>query len=580
MKPKDFIRQAQLLTGSDVKGHGQIDHESLAAILRDDSTPLDWSHLNELLLLVHKDRVEKPFFDHFFGPDCTVGCIPSCVAGFQEAALLLYGNFIFAYRTLSRIKDPDEFSEKVASTCKDPKLELEALCNRRRKLLEVDRISRDLTPFVGYLSMRNVPEDLRSCEFLLAAVKAVEPTADWDRYIVLVGEMTNPGECKPLLEIVQNFRAFAPEADLCGFRRFLEHSFELLNCRKKEVEQVRARAARNQDVYLTWDHMDVYFATSMRKAWEYMDLYDFIDQLMASEEFRDLGVRYFDPTQAYTDNRINKGLVEALMLKRARCTVYSVQDTDTLGKDSELASTLAQGKPVIAYVPDVDVGRRASQLFGEDPVTVLERMRFVLYADDQLADRLTDEEYGLVSRVQDDLAEYCSKRIWLSMADSKAAARLRDTLGDELLEFCRIVARSEKAVYDKRAGTLKDSHPLALQVNLATGVANRVLLVRTIPACAALLRGILLSDMKFALEEKDGMWLLCENISGCIHRVVTNDALPEVHHGWQRRDEIRSSDAEASRADAAPDSEPHQARGTGVRAVHGQRHRARRRGTH
>jgi len=43
-----------------------------------------------------------------------------------------------------------------------------------------------------------------------------------------------------------------------------------------------------------------------------MDLYDFIEQLMASEEFRDLGVRYFDPTQAYTDNRINKGLVEAL----------------------------------------------------------------------------------------------------------------------------------------------------------------------------------------------------------------------------------------------------------------------------
>jgi len=234
-------------------------------------------------------------------------------------------------------------------------------------------------------------------------------------------------------------------------------------------------------------------------------------------------VRYFDPTQAYTDNRINKGLVEALMLKRARCTVYSVQDTDTLGKDSELASTLAQGKPVIAYVPDINVDRRASQLFAEDPVTVLERMRFVLYADDQLAERLTDEEYGLVSRVQDDLAEYCSKRIWLSIPDGSAAERLREDLSDELLEFCRIVARSEKAVYDKRAGTLKDSHPLALQVNLATGVANGVLVVRTISDCAALLRRILLSDMEFALEEKDGMWSLREKISGCIHRVVTND---------------------------------------------------------
>jgi hypothetical protein len=523
VKPEEFIRQVQLLTGSEVKGHPQIDHEGLAAILCDDTIPLDCSHMNELLLLVHKDRVEGPFFDHFFGPDCTVGRIPSCVAGFQRSALLLYGNFVFAYRTLSRIKDSKEFSEKLASICRDPKSEFEVLHARRRKLLEVDRIDRDLTPFVGYLSMRNVPEDLRSCEFLLTAARAADLEANWDRYSDLVQEMANRGECEPLLEIVQNYRRIAPEADLSDFRKFLGESFELLNRRKTEVQRVRARAAKNQDVYLTWDHMDVYFATSMRKAWEFTDLYDFIEQVMASEEFRDIGVRYFDPTQAYTDNRINKGLVEALMLKRARCTVYSVQDTDTLGKDSELASTLAQGKPVIAYVPDLNVDRRASQLFAEDPVTVLERMRFVLYADDQLAERLTDEEYGLVSRVQDDLAEYCSKRIWLSIPDDSAATRLRDNLGDGLLDFCRIVARSEKAVYDKRAGTLKDSHPLALQVNLATGVANGVLVVRTIPDCAALLRRILLSEMEFALEEKDGMWSLREKISGCIHRVVTND---------------------------------------------------------
>jgi hypothetical protein len=188
-----------------------------------------------------------------------------------------------------------------------------------------------------------------------------------------------------------------------------------------------------------------------------------------------------------------------------------------------LASTLAQGKPVIAYVPDINLDRRARQLVAEDPVTILERMRFVLYADDQLADRLTDEEYRLVSRVQDDLAEYCSKRIWLSITDVGAAALLRENLGDQLLDFCRIVARSEKAVYDKRAGTLRDSHPLAVQVNLATGVANGVLVVRTIPDCAALLRRILLSDMEFSLEAKQGMWSLREKISGCIHRVATND---------------------------------------------------------
>jgi hypothetical protein len=244
---------------------------------------------------------------------------------------------------------------------------------------------------------------------------------------------------------------------------------------------------------------------------------------MASDDLTDLNLRYFDPTQAYTDNRINKGLVEALMLKRARCTVYSVQDTDTLGKDSELASTLAQGKPVIAFIPDVDLETRAGQLADEDPATILERLQFVLYADERLAQRLGAEEYDLVGRVQDQLAEYCTRRVWLSLPDEGAASRFRASLGQDLVVFCRLLAKSETAVYDKRAQTLKEAHPLALQVNLATGVANGVLVVRSIPDCAALLRRILLSDMEFTLEEKDEMWFLRERISGCIYRVVTND---------------------------------------------------------
>jgi len=60
-------------------------------------------------------------------------------------------------------------------------------------------------------------------------------------------------------------------------------------------------------------------------------------------------------------------------------------------------------------------------------------------------------------------------------------------------------------------------------VNLTTGVANGLLVVRTTPECADLLRRILLYDMEFELEEKDQMWYLRERISRCIYRVVTND---------------------------------------------------------
>jgi hypothetical protein len=437
--------------------------------------------------------------------------------------LLLYGNFVFAYRTLSRIKDASEFRSKVVEASKDPSVELQYFRGRQRKLLEVERIARDQTPFVGYLSVGNILGDLRRCELLRGAAKEAGSNASWDDYIGEIGAMANPDQLGPLSEIVDNFRAKHSGAAVSEFSSFLDRFFEQLSESKAEIQKVRGRATKNQNTYLTWDHMDVYFATSMRKAWEYQDLYSFIERLMESEELTELDLRYFDPTQAYTDNRVNKGLVEALMLKRARCTVYSVQDTDTLGKDSELASTLAQGKPVIAYIPDLDPDDRAKQLVSEDPATILERLRFVLYADEQLAQRLTDEELALVDRVQDALIDYCARRIWLSITDGEAVNLLRQTAGHDLEAFCRVVAVSEKAVYDKRARTLKDSHPLALQVNLETGVANGVLVVRTIAECATLLRCILLSTMEFSLKESDGMWYLQERISGCIYRVVTND---------------------------------------------------------
>lgn len=523
MSPEDLIMCVARLTGTEVKGQDGIDKDGLEEILQDDSRPIDCSQFNELLLMVHKDRVEAPFFDHFFGPDCTIGKISKGVERFQRAALLLYGNFVFGYRKLSRIKDPAEFKREVASAFPDAKAEAAYFRNRQPKLLEVDRIEKDQTPFVGYLSANEVRADRERCKLLRAATAVVGARGTWDDLLAKVREMALEDEVAPLESIIANFRAANCGADLTGLEKFLKESFDQIESLAKTVESVRARATRNQGTYLTWDHMDVYFATSMRKAWEYKDLYEFIDRLMAADEIKDLGLRYFDPTQAYTDNRVNKGLVEALMLKRARCTVYSVQDTDTLGKDSELASTLAQGKPVIAFIPDLDVEQRTAQLRDEDPATILERWRFVLYADEQIGQRLKDEDRKVVDQLEDALKLFCGQKIWSSLRDDDAVRRFADTTGDALESFCRLIATAEKIVYDKRARTLKESHPLALQVNLDTGVANGVLVVRTIPDCAALLRRILLGEMEFSLEEQEGMWQLREKISGCIYRVVTND---------------------------------------------------------
>ena len=79
--------------------------------------------------------------------------------------------------------------------------------------------------------------------------------------------------------------------------------------------------------------------------------------------------------------------------------------------------------------------------------------------------------------------------------------------------------------YDKRADTLKEVHPLGIQVNLATGVANGVLVVRTVDQCADLVRRIVTGTLEFDLEEASGYTALRERVSGCIFRVMTADAM-------------------------------------------------------
>ena len=62
MTTEIFLKSVSLLTGTEVKGQSEIDHDALSTILGDESRAIDCSQLNELLLLVHKDRIENPFF--------------------------------------------------------------------------------------------------------------------------------------------------------------------------------------------------------------------------------------------------------------------------------------------------------------------------------------------------------------------------------------------------------------------------------------------------------------------------------------------------------------------------------------
>ena len=87
------------MTGTPVKDVAPSDRDALATALADNSRTIDCSQFNEMLLVVNKDRVELPFFRHFFARslddsvvhECAVGRLANCVEQFQEAAMLQFG---------------------------------------------------------------------------------------------------------------------------------------------------------------------------------------------------------------------------------------------------------------------------------------------------------------------------------------------------------------------------------------------------------------------------------------------------------------------------------------------------------
>ncbi|MCE9561161.1 MAG: hypothetical protein K8U57_03815 [Planctomycetes bacterium] len=402
MDADQFIHLAAGLTGTPVKDVTATDRAILTGLLGDDTRPIGHSQLNELLLLVNKDRMERAFFDYFFAGSTTVGTLGAGVLKFQTLAMLRYGNFIHAYRTLAGIASVSALKADLAEWAAEPADLNARFMERSPKLVDIDLIPRERTSLVGYISAAEVVAEGERCAFLRARLPAADavPGATWPAFEEAVLAAAGVSERPALKVLLANYLKRSTGATVAQFAAHLESVAPVLEGNATQLASVRATAMRNQDIYLTWDHMDVYFATSMRKRWEFEDLFDFVNCLMANPALVALNLRHFDPTQAFTKDRVDKGLVESLMLKRAKCTVYSVQDTDTLGKDSELAATLAQGKPVIAYVPSIDVETRAAQLVAEDPATVQDRLRFVLYADDQFAQSVSAEDFAFVRGFQ------------------------------------------------------------------------------------------------------------------------------------------------------------------------------------
>ena len=443
----NIFEQLPKLTGQPISGNEQKLEENLANIKYFNQGGLGYSQFNELLLTLGYDRVTKDFFKYLFGDEAEISSLEKLKQGvekFRQDAMFLYGHIKYGFKRLSQMEQ--SAIDKELQSIKP--LSEQHYTKRHEPLHKLHKIPSDKAYYLGYIIKKDLEAKLEQ-----------DPTN-------------------------KEFQS-----------------------QKKEMERYRQLGRKNHDAYLVSDHMDVYIATSMREPQEFSEVSTFVEKLFEDESLKLLKLRYFDPTQAYCESRIDKGLVEGLMIKRARCTIYHVQETDTFGKDSELAATLAQGKPVIAYIreiPELDIFKR-------DTLDQIKQQGY------------SDVNQGLLKQLQ----QYYPEGAW---EDQEIRNWVEDKSQADVDKIMKLLHKKVTALYNKRAETLKQIHPLGLQVNLSTGVANGVLVVRSIEDCAHLLQSILLNQMEFDIgiaepenKEEPEKIVLREDISKCIYRVDSGD---------------------------------------------------------
>ena len=311
---------------------------------------------------------------------------------------------------------------------------------------------------------------------------------------------------------------------------------------------------RNLASYLSADYLDLYVATSMRSDADYVSVDQFVKTLFVNDLIRPLKLRYFNPTQSWIEDRIAKGLVEALMLKRAAVTIYMAQKSDTFGKDSEASVALGQGKPVIVYVPKLTVGKDVVDTETLYQLTRSELVRMTEDADPDFEiddaidkealvgviltsriDSASDEDlvdsirrhwhdfdlYGEAARIHKAHLKADYRRVLDSIIQTDHTVNIPENIRDDLVRI--LVATAIR--FEGRAKVFREIHPLALQVILSTGVLNGILVVRSVEQCAVVLHALLRNSLELDIVTDEKNYRLVERTTDSTVRVISRHKL-------------------------------------------------------
>jgi hypothetical protein len=319
---------------------------------------LDRERFNILASYWQLPPISKEFFDRYFSE--TVTSVQQFKLGLDKfiiEALWHFGDLERAYIALSDIEGIEEYFNEHSFHVTELK--------ERLPWTLVEQIAPAERGFLGYVSGQRPKQQQDLLGFAELVVEELEDNKK--DYQGLSSKeisdkvLTKLSKVKPEIKNkIEEFRKLSEikNLDLFSSTELETTKLALSNFKSQidetiiKIERLKEIGKKNQEHYLrNIESIDVYVATSMRNDIEYLDMYNFVNSTFSDTQIASLNLRYFDPTLCYCDSRIDKGVIECLLVRSSKVTIYCAQEGDTFGKDSELAATMAQGKPVIVYVP-------------------------------------------------------------------------------------------------------------------------------------------------------------------------------------------------------------------------------------
>ncbi|PKL78679.1 MAG: hypothetical protein CVV27_02960 [Candidatus Melainabacteria bacterium HGW-Melainabacteria-1] len=510
-------------------------------------------HFNSLLTFYGERAVSRAFYRRFLGSSNfeSVSQFKQAVNDFQQTAIRIYGSFRRAFKTLCACDSEQMERELVLLKPVQPEL-----FTQRRPFDTILAIDRDRLDDLGYISAERVRRQNRERHELS---RKLGELADWiegdSDGSIMKFNTKKLHRIQSLLRVFDSdllieenlFSKVDPDALRREAARLAPEDSELAR-----IAETQERGQQNLSAYLTEAYMDVYIATSMRERADFISVNTFVETVFRDETIAPLHLRYFNPTLSWIADRVAKGLVEALMLKRAQMTIYMAQKGDTFGKDSEASVALGQGKPVIVYVPRLSYQEINSE-------SLMQAADGWLRQQMQILDVEYDEDldhHGMVSRILTAQLKRLSpvqlaEVVFAHWADFDLYGEIKDlepelrhavnTYLDALTmpptqprhpqppEAVRL-ALVDKLVhcalfFERRAFTFKEIHPLALQVILSSGVLNGILVVRSAESCIKMLYQLLTNTIETELKCEDHNYRLVEKHTGSTLRVISRNKL-------------------------------------------------------